>query len=187
MLIREADPERDGRACADVYAPYVTDSVISFEVEPPTAAQMADRMRAAHVWLLAEREGVVVGYAYASRHNERAAYRWAADVAVYIDGAHHRMGVGRALYTELFARLRAAGLWTLIAGITQPNPSSTGLHEAFGFRPVGTYRRIGWKAGAWHDVTWHQLDLHPGDPGPPRVPAPSSPPRTHSPRMACRV
>jgi phosphinothricin acetyltransferase len=170
MLIREADPARDAQACADVYGPYVSDSVISFEERPPSAEQMAERMMAAYVWLVAEHEGVAVGYAYASRHHERAAYRWAADVAVYIDGAHHRAGVGRALYTELFARLREGGFWTLIAGITEPNPGSTGLHEAFGFQPVGTYRRIGWKAGAWRDVTWWQLDLRPGEPGPPPEP-----------------
>jgi phosphinothricin acetyltransferase len=170
MLIREADPARDAQACADVYAPYVTGSVISFEEQPPSAEQIAARMAAAYVWLVAEHEGVGVGYAYASRHHERAAYRWAADVAVYIDSAHHRAGIGRSLYTELFARMRAGGVWTLIAGITEPNPPSTGLHQAFGFQPVGTYRRIGWKAGSWHDVTWWQLELRPGEPGPPAEP-----------------
>jgi carbonic anhydrase len=81
---------------------------------------------------------------------------------VYIDTAHQRGGLGRALYGELFERLRAAGLWTLCAGVTQPNPASNGLHEALGFEPIGTYRRIGWKKGAWHDVRWFQLDLRPG-------------------------
>ncbi len=171
MDIREADPARDGEACAAIYGPYVTDSVISFEESPPTAAEMSERIRGAYVWLIAELGGAPVGYAYASRHQPRAAYRWAADVAVYIDGAHHRAGVGRALYTRLFDLLRDAGLWTVCAGITQPNPASSGLHQALGFQPVGTYRRIGWKAGAWHDVTWWQLDLRPGDLRPPAEPA----------------
>ncbi len=118
-------------------------------------------------WIVAEHEGVTLGYAYGSRHRERAAYRWAADVAVYINSDHHRSGIGRALYTRLFEQLRAIGLWTLCAGITQPNEASNGLHRALGFVPVGTYRRIGWKAGAWHDVRWWHLDLHPGEPGPP--------------------
>ena len=122
---------------------------------------------AAAAWVLAEHEGVTLGYAYGSRHRDRSAYRWAADVAVYIAADHHRAGVGRALYTHLFAQLRAIGLWTLCAGITLPNDASNGLHRALGFVPVGTYRRIGWKAGAWHDVQWWQLDLHPGEPGPP--------------------
>ena len=129
---------------------------------------MAARIGAAHAWVLAEQEGRPVGYAYASPHKERAAYRWAADVAVYIDAGHHRAGVGRALYTNLFERLRAIGLWTLCAGITQPNEASSALHRSMGFLPVGIYRRIGWKAGSWHDVQWWQLDLRPGDPGPPQ-------------------
>jgi phosphinothricin acetyltransferase len=176
MVIREADPSSDGDACAAIYRPYVTDSVISFEEQPPTGQEMSERIAAAHVWLIAEVDGVPVGYAYSSRHQARAAYRWAADVAVYIDSSHHRAGVGRTLYTRLFELLRNRGMWTLCAGITQPNPASSGLHQALGFQPVGTYRRIGWKAGAWHDVTWWQLDLHPGEPGPPPEPAAPAPP-----------
>ena len=167
MLIRNGDPERDAAACAAVYAPYVTDSVATFEERPPTAEEMAGRMRAALAWVLAEEAGTVFGYAYGARHHERAAYRWAANVAVYIDSGHHRSGVGRALYAELFEQLREIGIWTLIAGVTQPNAASNGLHRAVGFTPVGTYRRVGWKAGAWHDVEWLQLDLRPGQPGPP--------------------
>ena len=107
--------------------------------------------------------------------SERAAYRWAADVAVYIRPEHHGAGVGRELYTRLFDRLRELGLWTLCAGITQPNDASNGLHRSMGFTPVGTYRRIGWKAGAWHDVQWWQLDLRPGEPGPPPEPGGGQP------------
>jgi L-amino acid N-acyltransferase YncA len=167
MVLRDADPERDAAACAAVYAPYVSDSVASFEARPPTPQEMSERIARAHAWVLAEEEELVVGYAYGSPHAERAAYRWAADVAVYIDAGHHRSGVGRALYARLFEQLGALGLWTLCAGITQPNDASNGLHRAMGFVPVGTYRRIGWKAGAWHDVQWWQLDLRPGQPGPP--------------------
>jgi phosphinothricin acetyltransferase len=126
-------------------------------------------MRGAHVWLVAVRDGRVVGYAYGTRHQQRAAYRWSADVSVYVERSRHRAGVGRALYEELFARLRAAGLWTLCAGITQPNEASNGLHAALGFTTVGTYRRIGFKAGAWQDVAWMQLDLRPGEDGPPAL------------------
>jgi L-amino acid N-acyltransferase YncA len=167
MTIRDADRQGDAAACAAIYGPYVSDSVVSFEARPPTVEEMAGRINAAYAWVLAEHEGLRLGYAYASPHRERAAYRWAADVAVYIDPGHHRSGVGRALYARLFEQLRTIGLWTLCAGITQPNDASNGLHRAMGFVPVGTYRRIGWKAGAWHDVQWWQLDLHPGEPGPP--------------------
>jgi L-amino acid N-acyltransferase YncA len=167
LVIRDADPDRDADRCAGIYAPYVADTVVSFELRPPTGPEMAGRMRSAYAWLVAELDGVVAGYAYAAAHRERAAYRWAADVAVYLEAGRQRSGMGRGLYTRLFEQLRAIGLWTLCAGITQPNPASTGLHRAMGFTPVGTYRRIGWKAGAWHDVQWWQLDLRPEDQGPP--------------------
>jgi phosphinothricin acetyltransferase len=174
MVIREADAERDAAVCAAIYAPYVTDSVASFEIKAPSAQELSRRIDGAFCWLLAECDGRTIGYAYGASHHERAAYRWAADVAVYIDRRHHRAGVGRALYGQLFERLRAVGLWTLCAGITQPNLASNGLHRAMGFAPVGTYRRIGWKAGAWHDVSWWQLDLRPGEPGPPEELNPAS-------------
>jgi L-amino acid N-acyltransferase YncA len=167
VMIRDADPESDAAACAAIYAPYVTDTIISFEEVPPSAAQMAGRIRASHVWLVAETNGSVVGFAFGSRHRERAAYRWAADLGVYVDGGHHRGGIGRELYRHLIQRLGAVGLRTLCAGVAQPNAASNGLHEALGFEPVGTYRRIGWKNGAWHDVRWFQLDLRPGDDAPP--------------------
>ncbi len=170
MNIRNADPQRDASACAAIYAPHVERSVASFEERPPSASEISARMRGAFAWVLAEDERGPFGYAYGSTHNARAAYRWAADVAVYIDAAHHRQGVGRALYSELFAQLRESGLWTLCAGITLPNAASTILHSAMGFAPVGTYQRIGWKAGAWHDVQWWQLDLRPGESGPPAEP-----------------
>lgn len=168
VTVREATA-RDAAACAAIYAPYVTDSAISFEEVAPAAPAMARRIGAALVWLVAEVAGVVVGYAYASPHHDRAAYRWAADVAVYVDRARHRGGVGRALYGELLVRLRDAGIRTVCAGVTLPNPASEGLHRSLGFAPVGTYERIGWKDGSWHDVAWYQLRLAEDD-GPPREP-----------------
>jgi L-amino acid N-acyltransferase YncA len=167
VIVRDADPRVDAPACAAIYAPYVTDTVISFEEVAPSPAQIAERMGAAHVWLVAEVDGAVVGYAYGSPHRERPAYRWAGDVAIYLSGADQGRGTGRRLYAGLIERLRTAGLWTLCAGVAQPNDASNGLHEALGFEPVGTYRRIGWKNGAWHDVRWYQLDLRPGDHTPP--------------------
>ena len=167
MRLRDADPDRDAAACAAIYAPYVTGSAISFEDQAPSSQEMHRRICAAHVWLLAERDERPIGYAYGSAHRVRSAYRWAADVAIYIDRDHCRAGVGRALYTQLLERLRDVGLWTVCAGVTQPNVASNRLHEAMGFVQVGTYRRIGWKQGGWHDVSWFQLDLRPGEPGPP--------------------
>ena len=149
----------------------MTDSAISFETEPPTAAQMAERIGAAHVWLVAERDGKVVGYAYGGAHRPRGAYRWSTEVSAYVDRSAQRAGIGRRLYTELFARLEAGGFRLLVAGITLPNDASVGIHEAMGFRPVGVYHNVGWKAGRWWDVGWWERDL--GDPGgnPPREPS----------------
>ncbi len=177
MIIRDADPQTDASACAAIYAPYVEHTIASFELEPPSGAEICKRIKGAFAWVLAEDDRGILGYAYGSAHRERAAYRWAADVAVYIAAEHHRSGVGRALYTQLFTQLRELGIWTLCAGITLPNASSTALHSAMGFEPVGTYRRIGYKQGAWRDVQWWQLDLRPGEPGPPAEPALAPAPR----------
>ena len=163
---------RDAEPVADIYAPNVTDTVISFEAEPPDAEEMRRRIEATlerYPWLVYERQGRVLGYAYAGAHGSRAAYQWSVDVSVYVSGEAHRMGVGRALYTSLFAALDLQGFYNAFAGATLPNPASVGLHEAMGFRPVGVYRGTGYKMGAWHDVGWWHLPLRErvGDPAPP--------------------
>src|SRR2546421_2063666 len=162
MRIRHADLARDGAGCAAVYAPYVTDSVASFEEWPPDATELTrriERMTKRYPWLVAEHDGSVAGYAYAAEHRERAAYRWAADVAVYVAREHHRRGIGRALYGALIELLVRQGVQVACAGITLPNEASVALHEACGFERIGVYRRIGWKAGAWRDVGWWELEL----------------------------
>ena len=166
MNIRHAHPARDADAIANIYAPYVTDTVISFEDVPPTPAEMAariERLAKTHAWLVAEDGGEILGYAYGCPHRERAAYQWATEVSVYVDPRQHRRGAGRALYEALFARLGERGYRLALAGIALPNDASIGLHEACGFEPVGVYRRIGFKQGKWWDVGWWQLDLGAGD------------------------
>jgi L-amino acid N-acyltransferase YncA len=161
MHVRDATAA-DGEACAAIYAPYVTDTPITFETEVPTAQEMARRIAAAgdrHAWLVLEDGGRVVGYAYGGLYKERPAYRWACEVSVYVDATRRRTGAGRALYEALFARLAARGYRIAVAGMTLPNDASVGLHRAMGFEPVGTYRRIGYKHGAWHDVAWTQRQL----------------------------
>ena len=124
-----------------------------------------------HPWLVFERAGTVLGYAYASPHRARAAYQWSAEVSVYVDPRAHRSGVGRALYTALFDLLRRQHYVNAFAGITLPNPSSVGLHEAMGFIPIGVFRQIGFKFDRWHDVAWLQLRLR-QDPRPVSSPLP---------------
>jgi L-amino acid N-acyltransferase YncA len=161
LTVRDAT-ERDAAACAAIYRPYVTDTAITFETEPPTPAEMAARIARSsgtHAWLVLEDGGRVTGYAYGGPFKPRASYRWSCEVSVYLEAGRRRTGGGRALYTELLDRLAGRGYRTAVAGMTLPNPASEGLHRAMGFEPVGTYRRIGWKNGAWHDVAWVQRDL----------------------------
>ncbi len=161
--LRTARPE-DAPAIAEIYRPYVTDTAITFEVDPPDASELAARMEALRglaPWLVCEVEGTVVGYAYAGKHHERAAYQWALNAAVYLSAAHHRRGLGRALYTALFELLRLQGFCSVHGGITLPNAASVGLHESLGFRRVALYPAIGFKLGAWYDVGWWQLELRP--------------------------
>jgi phosphinothricin acetyltransferase len=173
--IRDADPTRDAVACAAIYAPHVEGSAVSFEERAPGAEEMAARIEhyaSTHAWLVAEHEGQVVGYAYATAFNERPAYRWSASVSVYVAAGSRGRGVGRALYEALFERLRERGFHMAGAGITLPNEASVALHESLGFEPVGVNREIGWKRGAWHDVGWWQLELAPAGEGPPSEPLP---------------
>jgi phosphinothricin acetyltransferase len=176
MKIRMAQAS-DADAIAAIYRPSVVDAATSFEVDPPSSAEVARRIAAVMAfapWLVyVGDDGRVVGYAYASPHNERVAYQWSVNVTVYIDAGHHRRGIGRALYERLFALLRLQGFYVAHGGITLPNPKSVGLHEALGFRLVGVYPAVGWKRGAWHDVGWWRLELQPrpATPAPPLTPA----------------
>jgi L-amino acid N-acyltransferase YncA len=172
-MIRGADPRRDAAACAAIYAPHVEDAPTSFEEAAPSPEEMAGRIEetaATHPWLVAEEVGEIVGFAYACRHRSRPAYRWAVDVSVYVGEEHHRDGYGRRLYAALLEELRKRRFRVACAGITLPNEASVALHESFGFEPVGVYRGIGWKAGAWRDVGWWQLELSPGAADPPAEP-----------------
>jgi L-amino acid N-acyltransferase YncA len=174
LRIRDADPARDADACAAIYAPHVEGSAVSFEERAPDAEELAGRIErygASHAWLVAERGGGVVGYAYATAFNERPAYRWSASVSVYVAEEARGAGVGRALYEALFDRLRERGLRMACAGVTLPNEASVGLHESLGFEQSGLNREIGWKHGAWRDVGWYQLELAPAADGPPPEPS----------------
>jgi phosphinothricin acetyltransferase len=162
--VRDAS-ELDAEACAAIYAHYVTDTAITFETDPPPPAEMARRIATAvrtHAWVVLEDDGRVVGYAYGGPYKARAAYRWSCEVSVYLEAGRRRTGAGRALYDALLTRLADRGYRTAVAGMTLPNAASVGLHRAMGFEPVGTYRRIGWKHGTWHDVAWTQRTIAAG-------------------------
>ena len=152
----------DASAMLDIYSPFIRDGAVSFELVIPTSNEFALRVTdrtSTYPWLVCEIEGRVVGYAYASDHANRDAYQWSVDVSLYITEEYRRRGVGRALYTSLFACLRLQGYFTAYAGITLPNAASVGAHEAMGFTYVGAFSNVGYKSGKWHSVGWWELSL----------------------------
>jgi L-amino acid N-acyltransferase YncA len=162
--IRSAE-ESDAPGIAAIYASYVRDTAVSFEVEPPTAEIMRRRIATTletHPWLVAEHGGESVGFACAGKHSERAGYRWTVDVTVYVSGARRHAGVGRALYAALLDVLRRQGFRSAFAEIVLPNPGSVRLHETAGFRPVGVHHDVGFKLGSWRDIGYWRLGLAEG-------------------------
>jgi phosphinothricin acetyltransferase len=178
VRIRRATP-RDAGAITAIYAPTVRATAISFEIDPPGEDELARRIEtlgAAAPWLVCERRGDLLGYAYAGSHRVRPAYRWSVDVSVYVHPDHQRRGVAAALYAALLDTLETQGFHRAYAGITLPNAASVALHEGAGFRAVGVYREVGFKCGAWHDVGWWERELRSGD-DPPAEPATLAPER----------
>lgn len=152
----------DGAACAAIYAPYVTGTSISFELVPPEAAAMQERITRTMErtpWVVVELDGIVRAYAYGTRHRDRPAYDWTVETAVYVDREHTGHGLGRAAMEPLLDVLRLQGVHLVVAGITPPNPASVRLHETLGFERVGLFEAIGWKQGRWHGVEWFALEL----------------------------
>ena len=149
----------DVPAIRAIYAPYVLETSISFETEVPNEEMLAARIEDAHLWLVAERAGRVVAYAYAGEHRARAAYRFACDCSVYVDLGQRRGGLGSMLYAQVLTGAKARGFHTAYGGITLPNDASVALHERFGFRHIGTFSEVGWKLGRWHDVGWWERRL----------------------------
>jgi phosphinothricin acetyltransferase len=165
-LVRPVTPG-GARAVADIYAPIVRDTAISFELEPPGAEVMADRiasLTATHPWLVLEVGGEVVGYAYAGPFKDRPAYRWTVETTVYLSGHVQGRGLGTTLYRALIDELIGARFVTAFAGITRPNPASEALHGVVGYRMIGILPRAGFKLGEWHDVGWWHRPLADIDP-----------------------
>lgn len=188
-LLRLATPA-DADAVAAIYAPYVRETPISFELQPPTAEAMAGRIErtlARTPWVVAEVDGVVRAYAYAGRFRDRAAYDWTAESTVYVDRALHRSGLGRATMAAVLRVLRLQGFRLVIAGITLPNAGSEGLHRALGFEPVGTFEGVGWKAGRWHGVSFFELELFPCVDGPEPTPIRPLPELLGTPELAAAI
>jgi phosphinothricin acetyltransferase len=160
-VIRLATAE-DSARLLEIYGPFVKNTAVSFEYTVPEEAEFAKRIDTTLEklpWLVCEIGSEIVGYAYASMHKARAAYQWSVDASVYVDPRYHGRHIGTALYTALFEVLRVQGYYNVYAGITLPNAKSEGLHESFGFVPIGVFHHVGYKLGAWHDVKRFELAL----------------------------
>jgi phosphinothricin acetyltransferase len=163
---------RDDSALAAIYAPVVASTAISFELVAPGAADMRARLAAQPAtkpWIVAELDGAVGGYAYASDFRGRPAYRFGVEVTVYVAEAARRRGVGLALYRSLLGLLAAQGYRRAFAGIALPNDASIALHRAVGFTEAGVVHAAGFKFDRWHDVAFFEcalgaLDVPPRDP-----------------------
>lgn len=161
MFIRPANTI-DASAICGIYNPYIRETVITFEEQEVSLAEIRARMAQvtkALPWLVAEVDDRPVGYAYAAPWKSRPAYRYSVETTIYLDPRHHRRGLGRKLYGELITRLRERGIRRAIGGIALPNAASVGLHEALGFRQVAQFEQVGYKFDRWIDVGYWQLDL----------------------------
>ena len=162
MIVRLADPERDAAAVAEIYRPAVECSLATMEEVPPSAEEMEARMRttlARAPWLVIDDGRSVSGYAYAGPHRERAGYRWAVDISVYVAPDLQGRGIGRRLYDALIPIIRSQRFINAYAGIALPNSASVALHEAIGMRRIAVYERVGYKHGTWVDVAWYGMRL----------------------------
>lgn len=169
MTIRFAT-SADASAILAIYAPFITESSVSFEYEVPTAVEFAGRIQTIqqqYPYLVAEVNGRLIGYAYASKHRDRTAYQWSVETSVYIHPDGHRQGIARQLYTALFDYLRRQGYYSAYAGITLPNLESEAFHQTMGFERVGVFKSIGYKMEVWHDVVWWQRGIQPYQVDPP--------------------
>ena len=167
--LRLAEPG-DAAQIAAIYAPFCLETAVSFETTAPDEAAMRERISTLtqrYPWLVAvSGTGDVLGYAYAGKHRERAAYRWSVDFTAYLVPEEKRRGIGTELYRALVRICQSLGYYRAFAGITLPNEASIRLHEKIGFLPIGVYRRVGFKLGKWHDVGWWSLDLLPEEDAP---------------------
>ena len=162
QTIRLAKPS-DAASILDIYIPYIINSAITFETEVPSTENIEQRIISYQQnwpWLVYEKEGVIAGYAYATKHRDRAAYQWCVESSVYVNNDYQQQGVGKALYKILFEILQHQGCRNVYAGITLPNDKSVSFHKGFGFTWLADYINIGYKLNKWNTVSWWQLLLN---------------------------
>lgn len=156
MIIRPV-AAADAAAVLNIYKPYIETTAVTFETSIPAVEEFAERINTItekYPWLVAENEGKIIGYAYASKHRDREAYQWCVESSVYVQEDYHKKGIAKQLYQRLFEILQTGGYVNVYAGITLPNTKSHSFHTKMGFEPIGVYKNIGYKLGKWHDVAW---------------------------------
>lgn len=161
LIIRDAQI-KDAEALLAIYAPIVTKTAISFELEPPSLEDFCHKIvtiQRSHCWLVAETPAGLGGYVYGSTHRPRGAYRFSVEVTAYTHEAYRGQGLGTKLYLELFERLKTLGFESAYAGIALPNRASIALHTKVGFKSIGVFPRVGFKFDRWHDVAWYYRPL----------------------------
>lgn len=154
---------------------YIAHTNACFYYAPLSPDQLAAKIASVapvHPFIVAEDDGVVIGFAYGAPMHPHDAYRWSCELTVYVDHRRLHGGIGSGLYSRMLALMRRMGYMHAYACITADNAPSIAMHERFGFREVGHYPAIGYKAGAWHDVKWLALTLSDPLPAPPVPPVP---------------
>ncbi len=154
--------KQDAPRLLKIYQPYVEETDITFEYEVPTVEEFEHRITEIsffYPYLVCEQDDRIIGYAYAHRQAERAAYQWNAELSVYLDNTCLQRGIGKVLYSALIELVQLQHICNVYGCITSPNPSSENLHEKMDFKRIGVFQNTGYKLGCWHDVVWYEKSL----------------------------
>lgn len=152
----------DAGKLLEIYAPYIQNTNVTFEYAVPSIGEWEERIRSVITlfpWLVAECDGEIAGYAYATKHRERVAYSWCCESSVYLSEEFYGRGIAKVLYQKLFEILKHQGYINIYAILTSPNPASEKFHENFGFYDAAGFNKAGFKFGKWHNTRWLQLHL----------------------------
>lgn len=162
----------DVPAILDIYSPYILNTTITFEYDVPTISEFEQRflfITQNFPWLVWEEDGKILGYAYAERPFVRAAYQWAADLAIYLAPEAQGKGIGRKLYEAVEDVIRRQGYFLCYGIVTSANDKSRAFHEAMGYHIAAEFPNCGFKFGNWYGTIWYEKRLRSGLPEKPPV------------------
>jgi len=152
----------DASACLNLYSKYVVRSAVSFELDAPSLDEFSSRIDSISKrfpYVVAEENGRVIGYAYASAYRDRLAYQWNVEVSIYVEDDKKKSGIASLLYAELFSELKRIHICKAFAVIALPNEASVNFHTKMGFEKFATYKNVGFKLNQWHDVLWMEKTI----------------------------